>query len=241
MTIPASPGDRDARRQWKAVLSGGPDCVPIERLAEAELGTEERAHLDGCARCQAERTLLMEFEAAEPGADEGAVAEWIARETKRRLFPEAEPAAPSRASGGWFRLPAWAVSVAAVVLLASGAYLVLRSPATRVESGEPGNVYRAVGVELTSPLGDLDQAPDVLQWRPMQNAASYDVQVLEVDGTEVWRTMSPTTSVVVPEVVRVAARPARTLTWSVAALDANGSRLGQPGTGSFRVRPPPGQ
>ena len=238
-TLP--PGAGDAGRQWKEVLAAGPDCVPLDRLAETELVAVERTHVDSCPRCQAERALLMAFEAAEPSADEGAAVEWIARETKRRVFPEVGVVEPRQARGGhWFRLPAWATSMAAAVAIAWGVYLVVRAPGPEVVVGEPGAVYRAAGVELVSPVGEVPVVPGEVRWQPLGGAARYQVRVLEVDGTEIWRTTTSEVSAALPEAVRAAAKPARTLTWSVSALDSSGRVIGEPGTASFRVVPTPG-
>jgi hypothetical protein len=94
-----------------------------------------------------------------------------------------------------------------------------------------------VRVDLLSPIGDLAAIPERLAWRAVDGAARYDVRVLEVDGTEIWMTVTTETTLPAPEAVTRAALPARTLTWRVTALDASGRALGEAGVATFRVSP----
>lgn len=235
MSAPDSPGADTVREHWKAALAISPECIPIERLAEPELSASDLAHVDKCVRCQTERALAMELESAEPMPDEGAAVQWIAHETRRRVFPGNIEPRPIRA--GWFRLPVWATSMAAAVAVTLGVVLVLRTPPTVPSDVQPGTTYRAIGVELTSPMGDVSVLPTELRWQAVSGATHYEVKVLEVDGAEIWRATTDTTTIAVPEQVRAEAKPARTLMWSVRALDGSGNNVGQPGTATFRIVP----
>jgi hypothetical protein len=232
VSTPNSARADNVRQQWKTALAAGPDCVPIERVADADLTAHEQVHLETCPRCQTERALAMEFEAAEAAPDEGAAVSWIARETKRRVFPAVERA-PAR-TGKWFRLPMWATSMAAALAVALGVFLVVRTPGLAPGDVQPATVYRATGVEIVSPVGEVGDVPTEFRWQAVPGAARYEVKVLEVDGTEIWRSTTQTTSAPLTDVVRAAAKPARTLTWTVTPLDAQGNNVGRPGTASFR-------
>ncbi|MDH4063965.1 MAG: hypothetical protein OEW19_06165 [Acidobacteriota bacterium] len=235
MNTPIPPDSDSARQHWNEALAAGPLCLSLERLAEPALDAGEQAHVQTCPRCHTERALMLDFEAALPADGEGAAVEWIARETRRRLFPEAVAERQPAHGVGWWRLPTWATSMAAGLAIAVGAYLMVRSPSPVFEPGEPGAVYRTAAVEMVSPLGDLDAVPAELTWRAVDGAARYEVRVLEVDGTEIWRTTTSSPSVATPDVVRAAAKPARTLAWAVAAMDASGRPVAEPASATFRV------
>ena len=78
---------------------------------------------------------------------------------------------------------------------------------------------------------------DVLRWTTVDGAARYVVTVTEVDGTVVWRSMVQAADTAMPDAVRAAALPARTLAWEVVAQDAEGRRIGEPASATFRVLP----
>lgn len=234
MTTPTPPGGDDPRRDWRDQLSPAPECLTIEQLAEADLDTAARAHIAACARCEAERALWLAADSAETEPGEGAAVQWVARETRRRIFPDTEREA---SSGRWLRVPRWALSLAAGAAIVIGGYAVLRSPSPTLPATAPGSVYRSTRVDLLLPIGDLVVPPERLAWRAVDGAARYQVRVLEVDGAEIWTTVTTQTSLPAPEVVTRAALPARTLTWRVTALDANDRAIGEAGVATFRVSP----
>lgn len=232
MTTPLSPGGAPAERQWRDALEPGPDCLAIERLGET-LSAAEAAHVAGCARCQTEREMLSAFEASTPVDGEGLAVPWISAQVRRRLDAERAPAvapAPARP----VRLPAWALMAASLVLAVGGAVL-LYTPDGGGEAVAPGApVYRGTQVEVTSPTGDMAAAPTVLAWRPVEGAVGYEVRLLAVDGSELWRATTPSPTVTVPEEALAAFLPARTLVWRVEARDAAGAVLA--GSGDVRMR-----
>lgn len=219
-------------------MTAGPDCVPIERLAAAELATADHAHVAACARCQTERALAQAFEAEEPRAEEGAAVEWIVRETRRRVFPEPATVAAGASTGPrrW-ALPQWATWASAALAASLGVYLLVRTPGMPSVPIESEPAYRSTTVALVAPVGDVPTAPTELRWQSVANAARYVVSVSEVDGTELWRSTTDGLRADLPDAVRTAARPARTLHWRVEAVDAAGRSIGEPGTASFSVRP----
>lgn len=217
-------------------MTPGPDCVPLERLVAAALAEPDAAHVTACARCQTERALAQEFEAAEPTPDEGAAVAWIVSETRRRVFPD-EPAAAPATPARWFALPRWTSWAGAALAASLGVYLLVGPRAAPPQAVDTAPVYRSTAVTIVAPVGDVASAPAELRWEALAGAARYTVRVLEVDGTELWQTTTVETSTAMPDAVRAAAIPARTLTWRVEALDSGGAPVGEAATASFRVRP----
>jgi len=245
VTTSISPNGGPVERQWQQALEPGPSCLAIERFAET-LTAAEAAHLAGCARCQTERELFAAYEANEPVEGEGLAVEWIAAQTKRRLAAArpgaAHPAvtAPVAAPRTTWGLPSWALMAASVAVIVGGAALLV-TPDRGIDSGAGGgDVYRTARVEITSPAGELAEAPAQLVWTAVAGAVQYEVRLSEVDGTELWRVTTSSPAVPVPSEVRARALPAKTLVWQVSAKDAQGRTVAESGTTGFRVRIAPG-
>jgi hypothetical protein len=218
----------------------------MDALTGETLDSGVRAHVDGCARCQTERALFLDFEGGDRAGDpvhEDAEVAWIADATRQRLFPgAAAPPAPALAPAAaparrGLAVPQWAMALAASVVVAAGLTLLLRPGVTVDEGRPPGAVYRAVGPAVVSPSGDQAAVPATLRWTAVDGAARYAVTVTEVDGTVVWQSVAAAAEVPMPEVVRAAALPARTLVWQVEAQDAEGRRIGEAAAATFRVLP----
>jgi hypothetical protein len=67
------------------------------------------------------------------------------------------------------------------------------------------------------------------------NAASYKVDVMEVDETVLWTTQTNTTVVSLPANVRDKMLPGKPILWRVAAVDAEGTRIATSQIERFRV------
>ncbi|MEZ5289613.1 MAG: hypothetical protein R2745_00880 [Vicinamibacterales bacterium] len=236
MTTPTSPGGEPVERRWQQVLTPGPDCLPIERLA-GPLTDGEAAHLAACARCQTERDLLAAFERDEPLEGEGLSVAWIAAQAKRRtaeaLDGAAAPVAPAAAPR---RLPAWALMAASLALVVGGAALLYQPGRDAAGPTGPGGVYRGGVVELTTAMGDVEAPPARIEWTAVPAAMEYDVRLNEVDGTELWRLTTPTPAVEVPSMTQAAFLPGKTLVWRVDAKDATGRVVATSGDTRMRVR-----
>ncbi|HWE25908.1 MAG TPA: hypothetical protein VG496_18375, partial [Myxococcales bacterium] len=196
------------RSLLKKALSPSYGCAtPLElsHLADGSLAqagaARLRDHVSRCARCQTELTLLKEFENATPGPYEESAVHSISARLERRLFEASTPRARTRSSPlqarhgaarprrsmfsalnvGGFALAAGTLAAALVIGLRERRIpeLVPPSPAGPM-------VLRSAGITTLSPAGDLDAAPDVLHWEPHRGAASYSVQVMEVDYKELW-------------------------------------------------------
>lgn len=233
MTTLPPPRQGLARQQWTEALAPGADCLPLERL-DAALTSAEQAHVAGCARCQTELELFAAFEANAPVEAQGLAVPWIAAETKRRLAPA--PATVSVPARGAWRLPSWALLAASLAVVAGGATLLMR-PTAPAPVTDTAPVYRGAQVTIATAAGDLDAAPASVTWNAVEGAVDYDLRLLEVDGTELWRVASPPQKSV-PADARAAFLPGRTLVWRV---DARGmpvdSLIVSSGDTRARVRP----
>lgn len=241
MTSPTSPGRETVEARWRQALDPGPACLAPERLGQP-LTAAEQAHVQGCARCQTELEMFAAFEASAPVEGEGLAVPWISAETRRRLEAERRPAAPAATPApsrpGPWRLPLWALMAASIVLAVGGG-LLLYTPEPAVDPAAPGApVYRGERIEITTAVGDVDAAPATLAWRAVSGAVGYEVRLLEVDGTELWRFTTSSPAVTVPAEALAAFRPARTLVWRIEAKDASGAVLAGSGDVRMRVRVP---
>lgn len=233
MTMLPPPRQGSARQQWTEALAPGADCLPLERL-DAVLTRAEQAHVAGCARCQTELELFAAFETNAAVEGEGLAVPWIAAETRRRLAPA--PAAVSVPARGAWRLPSWALLAASLAVVAGGATLLMRpsAPAPVIDTAP---VYRGAQVTIATAAGDLEAAPASVSWNAVEGAVDYDLRLLEVDGTELWRVATSSPTVSVPADARAAFLPGRTLIWRVDARDAGGRTIVSSGDTRARVRP----
>lgn len=244
MTTSISPNGGQVERMWQQALEPGPSCLATERFA-GTLTEAEEAHVAGCVRCQTERDLFAAYEANEPVDGEGLAVEWIAAQTKRRLAAAqpgaAGPAVPSPATSPrtLWGLPSWALMAASVAVIVAGSALLM-NPSRGLDSVPGGgDVYRTARVDITSPAGELAEAPAEVAWTAVAGAALYDVRLSEVDGTELWRVTTSSPAVSVPAAIRARALPAKTLSWQVSAKDGQGRTIAESSATAFRVRIPP--
>ena len=223
----------------KSYLQPTPECVPTERF-DQPLSEAEQHHVRTCARCEAELSLWQEYRDSKPGADEGAAVQWIVSELRRRSAAERTATTrPVRASwlAGFRSGPL--VGFAAIVLALGAGYLLWDpEPQVAVPSGDQR--YRTTTVTVTSPRGDLTVPPASLIWVAVDGAVEYNVTLLEVDRSLVWRTTSRSAQVALPPDIIERIVPGRTLLWAVTALDEAGRSIGESGMQSFRVGVTPG-
>jgi hypothetical protein len=225
--------DDGTRERLKHRLQRTHDCIPVEQVGRA-LGDIERRHLAMCARCQAEFALWQAIADDAVHGDEDAASR-VAVELRGRM-PWTRPAhvRPGSARRVGFRSSAL---LAASVALALTAGYVAWDPEPRVEEiGSAEQGYRDAGIRVVSPVGDLDRVPDELTWIAVDGEVQYDVRVLEVDGTLLWRTTSSSASVPIPPRLRADFVPGKTLVWDVTARDGAGVAVAHSGTQQARVR-----
>lgn len=245
----AEAGSRE-RSLLREALSPSRACAtPLELGALADGSLAELAaarlknHVSSCPRCQTELTLLKEFENAAPGPDEEDAVSGISARLERRF---SETGAPSRTrhgaalprrsrfaalSAGGFALAAATMVAAVTIGLREG-----RAPELAAPSPTEPTVLRSAGITTLSPVGDLDASPSELRWEPRTDAASYSVQVMEVDHAELWSAQTRDASIALPAALRARIVPGKPLLWEVAAKDASGKPLAWSGKQRFRIR-----
>ena len=225
-------------------LSPGKDCPPIEELSQLLAGSQAdlSQHVEACAYCRTELHLLQSFEAREvsPQLAEnvGLIVEKL-RERSTEIFPPVRRAKPSRLQE-WlatFRSPAAILAFASLLIVGAvglqfwhGGPPDLRPPV----ASEP-DVLRSHSVTVSSPVGDLREAPKQIEWQAVNNAARYEVRLLEVDRTELWKGETSAVKIDLPPAVQARIVPAKTILCEVHAFDAAGRSVAESNTVRFRL------
>jgi hypothetical protein len=238
-TVANSSSDED--RLLRGALGKTAECPSVEALAA--MNAKARAHVEHCAYCQNELAMLVEFQDATPLPGESDDLAWIRAELERR---SAATPATVPAKSLWARVHGWIARVlpsrgwqmvpiaAGLVLVAAGVmYLGPGNEALQAPpNGEP--VWRSQSVTGVAPLGDV-AAPAELQWEATPGAVKYLVRVMEVDGTEIWRTEAPGTRIALPAGVRGQMSAGRSFLWTITARNANGSTVAESTLQSFHI------
>lgn len=228
----AAPRHDRSSRNHRPLLQRGRDCLPIGRLGDA-LSEADAAHVSTCPRCESELALWRSFVEPVDAAGEQQAIGWITAELRRRRVGDERPAAriaPLRMRP--------LVALAASLSLAVGAHLAW-DPEPRVhEIDAPQTLYRGATVRAIAPAGDVAVVPAELRWAPVDGAVEYEVVLLEVDDTTVWRATSPTSRVTVPLEVRARIVPGKPLRWTVTARNAARTAVGVSEPSRFRLVAP---
>jgi len=128
-------------------------------------------------------------------------------------------------------------ALAAVLLVASGITVyTLRSRSGPAPKVVDEGALRSQAVVLLSPLGDVDARPVELRWQPVPAAATYQVEILEVDRHSLWKSETPRTRLTIPGNIRALMAPGKTLLWEVTARSSSGALLATSGLQKFRVK-----
>ncbi|MBS1828518.1 MAG: hypothetical protein JST93_24640 [Acidobacteria bacterium] len=169
---------------WRQAASRKADCPSVEEWAsymeQSAKRPEMEAHREGCAACQAEVAMLRSFLEAEAAPEEAADLAYVMGKLRkeeseawwRRLF------APSS-----FKV--WAFAAVALVVVAIGVQYRAGMPPVGQEVG--GEMRSGLVVEGLTPSGDVAQAPAQFEWKAVAGATGYQLQIMTVDGAEVWR------------------------------------------------------
>jgi hypothetical protein len=237
------------REVLKTALAPGPSCLSMEQLgryADGALGGAEKAaaadHVSGCLNCQAELALLQAVTSTGVRREEaGLVRDGVALLEQRA--PEIFGAAPSPAEAPsrrrWLGLgmPSLAAAAALVAVLVAGGLFLRgpRAPELPRDVTTGGEITRSLAVSVIGPIGDQQDTPARLQWRPVQGAARYRVRLMEVDRHEIWSASTSETEAELPPAVLPAIAPGRTLIWEVTAFGASGTMIAQSGPQTFRL------
>lgn len=89
----------------------------------------------------------------------------------------------------------------------------------------PDSVSRGLGVVPISPVGEVDSVPGELRWRPVADAERYEVRLLAVDESTIWRSSTDYPRLVLPEELQNRFHPRVVYFWTIEAFDESGSRL----------------
>ena len=228
------------RSTLNEALRPQPGCLTPEELEKcAQNPTGEHPHLAQCSRCQAELALLKSFESSEPIAGEGAAVAWISARMERQFDQIKNPgrAGPVRASQeeiSWFSRvfgrgsARWLVPAAAVLVVAMATFLLehrSQEPQLRADAGNGPVVYRSQEVEVKGPVGEVNEAPKILEWKIFPGSVEYKVSIMEVDEIPLWTGQTRDLILTIPTAVRAKMLPGKPVLWRVTALDSRGRVL----------------
>lgn len=237
----------------RRALGSTDDCPTVEELESLSSGDAVAAsrwsgHLRACGYCQTELHMLQTFmavRAREATSDAGTAVELLEKKRKEIL----KRAFPAPASVPWWKSAftigriAQASFAAAAILLVAGAVIFLRStpsqPQLEARNQAGPEVLRSNNFALLSPAGDVQERPTEMRWESLAGAASYQVRLLEVDRSEVWKANTTDTRIELPENIRARIVPTKTLFAEVTAIDSSGKQIG--GTELVRFRLVPGR
>src|SRR5215467_6647812 len=235
--------NKTALKMWQEAASASKDCLPLETLEKlgenAAVDTKATAHLESCAHCQTELSMLKSFEAATPSADEGAAVGWIVAQLQR------QQAAPARQSSvtrvpfwrSFFRIPYLAGAAAMVAVLALGISLYNSNAGKGPVTGPViGSNSRAGELRLLSPMGDLTQSPTEFRWEAVPGAASYKVELTDVIGQSLASATSTQPQLAATPEMKAAMHAGMPVNWKVTAYDASGKSLADSTGGNFRIK-----
>jgi hypothetical protein len=210
------------RDQWKRVLRPTGDCIAIERLG-GTLTAAEQDHIASCARCQSEMKLWKSFNDETTTLRESEDVRWIAAQI-------AQP----RTSRKFALRPLMFAAAATILIVAGLGYVIENRPPSIDVPAVHDTAYRSSAMNVITPGGDVATAPARVAWTPVPGATIYDVQILEVDRTVLWRASTGETGVDVPAAIRAQFVPGKTILWEVRARRDAAVMAGS-GTQKFRV------
>lgn len=224
----------------EVLREGCPAFEELTTLFEGRMPTGKaqslRSHVESCAVCKAEWKMLSEFTAAEPTADERADVQAVVAHLKKSRA-EARPVGERM---GWFNFPVmakWAGSLAALALVVAIGLEWRSSRSGGIDGFRPSTEVRS-GISLqVRTQGNLAELPQQIEWESVPGASRYEVVVTEVDGTGIWRGQSVEPRVSLPDALRAAMLPGKTLVLQVTALDVSGNRLTQSEAVRVRITP----
>jgi len=237
--------NRNNRKIWQDAAGVTDECLPLEVLEKMTEGTsgdaKAKAHLDGCPHCQTELSMLKNFEASVPSADEGAAVAWIAAQLERnqnaRNAKQTVVQVPFWRA--MFRMPYLAGAAALAVVLALGVSLYrsmnVEGP-NRIGGSIGSSAFRSGAVHLVSPVGEQAQAPAEFRWEAVQDASSYVVELKDVANQALASAKSTQNTLAVTPEMRANMLPGKPLNWKVTALDASGKAVADSTGGEFKIR-----
>ncbi|HET9366188.1 MAG TPA: hypothetical protein VFP71_14375 [Candidatus Angelobacter sp.] len=236
--------DTNNLKTWQEAAAATKDCLPLEVLErfteEAPADAKAAAHLESCAHCQTELSMLKDFEAATPSADEGAAVAWIAVQLQRQQLGGSAKPTIARVSfwRNLLRVPYMAGAAAMIAVLVLAISLHHPEPG-QPRLGGPSNIglLRSGEVKLLSPTtSDLAQPPNEFRWEAVQGAASYKIDLMDaLDKPLASATSSQPQIETTPE-MKAAMQARMPIKWKVTALDSSGKTIAESSGGSFKIK-----
>jgi hypothetical protein len=184
--------------------------------------------------------MLRKFEYSTPSEDEGAAVAWIAAQLERNQQTRSAQPAKATVVPFWrtlFRVPYMAAAAALIAAITIGISMYNSEDHKPAIGGTlVGGNMRSGEIHITTPSGDLNQAPEQLSWEAWPGAASYTVSItgVDIDHTVVWSGETTQSSLTVNPELKSKMRPGKPLEWTVTAKDATGKDLAT-GKSRFRV------
>ena len=229
----------------KAALAADSECPDLESLLTSlslekhDLGyISANTHVDRCPRCRAYYLLQPDFEQATPTRQEAAIVESISAQLSGAVPVSRSkgPAPVLTPIRKWLWTRRFFSSLAAAAVLSAVAIGLHERNLDHPSFHTSGDVvYRSATLQAVSPVGDLQTVPLALHWTSTENAYSFRVTVMEVDGSVLYTKTTGETELTLPALVRDQFQPGRTLLWKVAALDAGGNVVQESNTERFRL------
>jgi hypothetical protein len=230
---------RDSDEILRDIGGLGADCLSPEQLEAVLNGAAseaDRKHAAECLHCQTEVAMFKQF--VEADALPGEAADLRHIEQKLRQSP------PWRQRRSWFAGlfagSSWSFAAAAslAALLAVGVYFARPARMAEQPPIDSGVMRASASVEGIGPVGDLDRLPTALTWRPVLNAANYEVTLLDIEEKALWTTRLSGATVNLPAAALVQMTNRKTLFWRVAAFDAQGKAIASSAPQRFRLVTP---
>jgi hypothetical protein len=226
------------REALRAALGPGNDCPPIEQL-EALVDHPASAlpalaqHVESCTYCKTEVSLLRRFQSGDLDEPE----QEPVRQITERL--RAQPVTVSRQP--WWKT-IWTVRWLSPAALAMAAVLIFLAVGLQWRTSQPGlhaptgqEVLRSNAISVIAPSGDLQQIPNEIRWQSAAAAVRYEVRLMEVDYTNLWKADTVETRIELPSQVRAQILPAKTLLCQVTAFDGSGHIVAESNIVRFRL------
>jgi hypothetical protein len=227
----------------REALRRGPDCPELDvlfsltREAPASGRVELEKHVENCPACQTELALYREFVAPEMRPGEQTAVDRI---VGGMTLPGGR--APQNAPVRWwnsFPRLAWTGSAAlacAAILLTVGIAIQRNANRTIPDAvSTEGSAKRSRSLSITSPLGELANAPHSIDWEPVPEAAVYTVTLSEVDRAQIFYSTVTTPSLSLPPATVTLIAPGKTIFLEVEAKDGAGNVIATSGRQRIRV------
>lgn len=239
------PPIEDVIRTAVGPTSDCPATEELESFVSGDAAALKRwsGHLQSCAYCKTELHLLHTFMKGEVGEGASKVAELLRKKSKHIL----QQAFPTPKREPWWRVAfsarqmAFAMMATAAILLATGVVIFLRSttyrPQMEARNQSGPAVLRSAAFNIVSPAGDLQEPPKEIRWEAVPQASTYQVRVLEVDRTELWKGSTSGDHVDLPATIQDKIVPSKTLFAEITAFDSSGSTIATTGLVRFRLEP----